>query len=143
MKIIFDYNRTLFNPDTDSLYQGVVPLLESLSADHMIFLVSKKVAGRNDRLDTLNIKQYFQNIVFVDQKTKEVFQDIVGDETEVIVVGDRVQEEISIGNQLGFTTIWVRQGKFSTELPAESGMQPTHSIKTIDELSTIIPLYEK
>ena len=29
---------------------------------------------------------------------------------DVIVIGDRVRGEISIGNELNYTTVWIKQG---------------------------------
>ena len=41
MKIIFDYNRTIFDPETDDLYQGVFELISDLSKKYELYLVSE------------------------------------------------------------------------------------------------------
>jgi len=40
MKILFDYNRTLFNPDTNSVYPDVFLVLKTLSLKHELFLIT-------------------------------------------------------------------------------------------------------
>ncbi|MEY3783946.1 MAG: hypothetical protein RLZZ230_268 [Candidatus Parcubacteria bacterium] len=143
MKIIFDYNRTLLNPETDSLYQGTFELLKKLSPKNELYLVSKNEPGRRERLEELNIAQFFNKINFVDKKTTALFKELVGDSSEVIVIGDRVKEEISIGNQLGMITIWVQQGKFASELPTNKQERPRYIVKNIESLSDLIAKYEK
>ena len=137
MKIILDYNRTLFNPEADRLYEGVRGVLKGLSRENELLLISMNEPGRNERLKELGIKNYFQKIVFVENKTKEIFESLSQGLKDVVVVGDRVRSEISLGRQLGFTTIWVRQGKFSGELPEESS-EPDFIINDIRELQDII-----
>jgi predicted HAD superfamily phosphohydrolase YqeG len=143
MKILLDYNRTLFNPDSDSLYQGVVGLLQDLSVRNELFLISKNEPGRADALEKLGIKKYFTSVSFVEEKTPALFKELAQGSTEVVVVGDRVRGEISLGNQLGFVTVWVKQGRFANELPATAIEQPIHTLGSVIELRRIISTYEK
>jgi FMN phosphatase YigB (HAD superfamily) len=143
MKIIFDYNRTLYNPETNSLYFGVIKLLQDLSKNHELFLISKNEPGREDGLEKQGIKKYFKKISFVDEKTTDLFKELVQGDKNSFVIGDRVREEIFVGNQLGFITIWVQQGKFAVELPENLNQEPNYIVKSIDEIKNIISKYEK
>lgn len=142
MKIIFDYNRTLYNPETASLYRGVVSLLKNLSQENELFLISKKEEGRAARLQELGIAQYFQKITFVENKTTATFLALTGTTSNVLVVGDRIRGEIQLGNQLGFTTVWLKRGKFATELPEKPEEKPDYTITRITALASIITRYE-
>jgi FMN phosphatase YigB (HAD superfamily) len=142
MKIIFDYNRTIFNPETDTLYGGVLELLKDLSVNHNLVLISKDEAGRDVKLKDLGIDGYFENKIFVKEKTVEVFKKLIENNEKVLVIGDRVRGEISIGNQLGFITVWIKQGKFANELPQNQNEIPNHEIDEIKQLSEIIKIYE-
>lgn len=137
MKIIFDYNRTLFDPETGALYPGVPGLLKVLSKQYDLFLISKNEPGRKEKFEKMNIKKYFQKVVFVEKKTKQLFEDLSNNSRDVFVVGDRVREEILLGNILGFITIWVKQGKFACELPIKE-QTPQYTIKNIQELQNIL-----
>ncbi len=143
MKIIFDYNRTIFDPETDNLYLGVLELLQKLSAKYELFLISRNEPERKRRFEELNIKNYFQKILFVNGKSRKVFEGISGDTKNVIVVGDSISDEIKIGNQLGFVTIHLKKGKFSTEIPKNKYEFAKFEITDINELESIILSYEK
>ena len=143
MKIIFDYNRTIFDPETDNLYLGVLPLLQTLSTKYELFLISRNEPTRKKRLEECNIKNYFQKILFVDKKSKRVFAEIAGDEKKVIVIGDSISDEIKIGNQLGYFTIRLKQGKFATAIPKDKDEIAKFEITEINELEKIILQYEK
>lgn len=143
MKIIFDYNRTIFDPDTDNLYSGVLELFKKISIKHGLFLISRNEPSRKDRLEKLNIKKYFQKVLFVNEKSKHLFKEITGDTKNVIVVGDSISDEIKIGNQLGFITVRLKKGKFATEIPKNKNEFAKFEITDINELETIILNYEK
>jgi ribonucleotide monophosphatase NagD (HAD superfamily) len=142
MKIIFDYNRTIFNPDTQELYSDVFELLDGLSDKHDLFLISKKEAGRNEILEKFGINKFFKKIIFTDNKSVETFQEIIGTDKSAIVVGDRVQGEITIGNELGLITVLVKQGKFSSVVPINEIQKPKYTINNISELKETIKQYE-
>ncbi len=143
MKIIFDYNRTLFDPDTANVYSGVLELLKKLSAQYELFLVSRNEPARKEKFETLGIKKYFQKIFFIDEKSKKVFTEIAGDTKKVIVVGDRIGDEIKIGNQLGFLTVRLKRGKFAMEIPKEKDEFACFEIMDMSELVNIILDYDK
>lgn len=143
MKIIFDYNRTLFDPETDALYAGVIELLKKLSEQNELSLISRNDPSHENRLQELGIRGYFKEIAFVEEKTTQIFKKLADGEQNIIVIGDRIKEEISLGNQLGFITIWIRQGKFSEESPANEEENPRYTVDGIEGLQNIISKYEK
>src|ERR1700752_4450596 len=112
MKIIFDYNRTIYNPETKSLYPGVSDLLANLAAQHDLYLVTQKEPGGDDFLLELGIKPHFTEVFFVKEKTVDLFQKIAPSTEKVVVVGDRVRNELAVGKRAGFSTVWVRQGTY-------------------------------
>lgn len=142
MKIILDYNRTVFDPETNQLFPGVYELLTNLSQNHTLFLVSMNEPERRDRLEALGINKFFSKTIFVNEKTEEVFMKLVGGSIDVVVAGDRVADEIRIGNMLGFVTVWVQQGKFGKEGPRIKQEEPTYTINKITDLVKILSQYE-
>lgn len=143
MKIIFDYNRTVYDPDTEQLFPGVLEMLENLEKDHELFLISMNELGRKDALSKLGINRYFNRVTFVDEKTEEAFVSLVKNISDTMVVGDRTADEIRIGNALGCVTVWVRQGKFGKEMPLSKQEEPNFIIDKITDLKKIISKYEK
>lgn len=143
MKIIFDYNRTLYNPENKSLYKDSADLLEKLSKQHDLFLISKKEQGREQKIEALGIKDFFKKIVFVKTKTTTIFRELCLDDTNCLVVGDRVRSEIVVGNRCGLITVWLKQGVFSKEIPKTLEEEPKHEISNLKELENIIAIYDK
>lgn len=143
MKIIFDYNRTLFDPDIDDIYPGVFQMLEMLSEDYELFLITRNEPSRRSRFEQLNIERFFKKILFVDEKTEDDFLSMVGKSKNVFVVGDSVSDEIKIGNTLGLVTVRVKQGKFAAELPTSFQEEAKISINKITELTKVLKAYEK
>lgn len=143
MKIIFDYNRTLFNPELNELYPGARELLRRLHARHELFLVSRFEQERITQLETLDIRQYFQDVAFVPDKTEEIFIGLVGTALDVMVIGDSITDEIRIGNILGYVTIRIQQGKFSGQVPASKEQTAKHCISSLEEIEPLLKHYEK
>lgn len=143
MKIIFDYNRTIFDPETDKLFPGVLDLLRELSKKNELFLVSRNEPERKKRLKELDIGGFFRRVLFVGEKSMDVFREIAGDARDVIVVGDSIGDEIKIGNQLGFITVRLKRGRFAGEIPKSADEAPKFEISEINELENIISTYGK
>ena len=142
MKIIFDYNRTIFNPDTSTLYDGVLGVLQKLSINNELFLISKNEPNRKNTIKKLNINNYFKKIILVEEKTTDIFYGLTDGDKEVFVIGDRIKGEISIGNLLGFKTIWIKQGKFLNDTYKNKYEKPDYIIYDIRQLLEIFKKYE-
>jgi phosphoglycolate phosphatase-like HAD superfamily hydrolase len=142
MTIIFDYNRTLFDPNTDALYPGVKDMLYEIKNKHQLFLVSRLEASRQNKLEQLGIASYFVQTYFTPEKTEALFSSIPTNSLPVLVVGDSIADEITIGNRLGHITVQVQQGLFANAKPKNDMEKATHTIKNITEIVSIISQYE-
>ena len=143
MKIIFDYNRTLYDPETKSFYPGAVALVSALALKHELYLISRREPERANYLEQSGLKELFTDIAFVEEKTVALFQRFAGGDKNTVVIGDRVTEEITIGNRLGLRTVWLKQGKFAAELPGNATEMPTETINCLADISALISQYEK
>ena len=142
MKIIIDYNRTLFDPETRDLYPGAFTLLEQLAVRHDLYLVSKNEPGRSTRLEQLGISRFFKQTYFVEEKTPDLFVSIL-ENAQGFVIGDKLNSEIAAGNAANCVTIRVCQGKYALELAQNSGQQPTHTVLSLVEVPEIVKRYEQ
>lgn len=94
-------------------------------------LIGKGGEDMQQEVDRLGVKKYFQHIIFAKgDKDPQVFIPFISKNNpkETILIGDRVRSELLIGNQLGATTIWVKQGKFAAEEPEVEEQQPTYTV---------------
>ncbi len=149
--IIFDWGRTLHDPETDTLYSGVPEMISECSKKYTLVLVSLAKSdspeGRRKKIEESGISGYFKEIL-VDSDDKDalyerVIVDIRVAPDKVAIVDDRVIRGIAWGNKKGAVTVWFRNGKFSEELPNERTGRPTFTVSTIGEMKDLFLRLEK
>lgn len=140
--VIFDWKRTLYDPDRKKLIEGAIELLEFItSKDIPMILIGKGGEDMQQEVDQLGVRKYFKHIIFAEgEKDPQVFKDHISKDypKATILIGDRVRSELEIGKKLGATTIWVKQGKFGTELPENSNQEPDYIVDSLAECLNVI-----
>lgn len=144
--IIFDWGRTLHDPESNSLFNGVRELLERLSKDYALALVSLAKSDdpetRRRKIEESGIAKYFKSILVGGEDKNEMYEKVLtilnNEPKDLIVVDDRVFQGIAWGNQKGAMTVWLRNRKFADELPTQETGNPTYTINDIKELVAII-----
>ena len=132
--ILWDFSGTIYDFREEKLVKGIDTILPKLStyANHIIS------TGTNDRisiLDRYNIKQFFSSLLFVPRKNIDLYKPFPKDS---IVIGDRIRREITFGNELGMTTIWLKRGFFADEAPEKKEEQPDHIITALEQIGQIL-----
>lgn len=140
--IIFDFNRTLYDPAKGTLISGAKSVLRNLGRrGYDMYLLSITTPSRSAVIDSLGISSYFKKIALVERKTKKNLREFLGKEIfsgPTWIVGDRVRSEIGLGKAMGFRTIWFRQGKFANELPRSPEEVPDHTVNSLYEILKIV-----
>ena len=147
--IIFDWGRTLYDPEREMLYTDTKPTLECLQSKGyttaIVTLATKGPEIIKERLKIIaqeDLEQYFVSIKFdmtdKDKMYAETLQELEVEPSDVTIVDDRVIRGIAWGNRHGCTTIWVRQGKFAREFPTAATGEPDHIIQSLGSLMTIL-----
>ncbi len=140
--IIFDWKRTLYNPDDGTLINGTKEILESLQHYNIsLILIGKGGSEMYAEVKRLGVEQYFSNIVFQEgAKEDSLFKPYISkeDPSTTLIVGDRVRSEIMVGKSLGATTVWFRQGKFSGEEPENDNQKPDYIITALIEVAGLL-----
>ena len=142
--ILFDFNKTLYDPELDAIIDDADMILQKLKNDgYQLCLISKlsqkSYDSRAEQISQLGLDRYFIDIQIIEgNKTEEHFQRCVRimslNPSEIAVVGDRIREEITLGNRLGMRTIWYKNGKFSEESPQSHDEKPQHTITSLKEI---------
>lgn len=142
---IFDYGRTLHDPDTDQLFPQVTSILEHLREHHVkLALVSRgqDVTQRRKDITRLGLDNFFDVVDVVAQSSAKEFDKILERLNVVanrsVVIGDRIRSEIVEGNRVGAATIWFKQGKFRDEVPETLKETPNYTITSLDELLPVL-----
>lgn len=141
--VIFDFNRTIYDPDTKDLLPGARELLEALYARHVpLYLISKGDESRPQLLQELDLAKFFRDMLFVERKDPALFLELArranAHPRNTYVVGDYLHKEIRSGNQSGMRTIWLKYGKFSQMEPEVEADQPWQIVNTMEEVLPLI-----
>lgn len=142
---IFDWKRTLYNPENQDLIEGSEEVLQHLGSSGIkLFLVGKDPTGdMPDEIDRLGVTDYFTEINLVtNNKTLNDIGRFIDPKhpDRALIIGDRVRSEIEIGNRLGSQTVWIKNGKFAYESPETETQIPNYTLTTIAELP---PLFDE
>ncbi|PIQ28641.1 hypothetical protein COW36_12285 [bacterium (Candidatus Blackallbacteria) CG17_big_fil_post_rev_8_21_14_2_50_48_46] len=140
---------TYFNPHLTELdlFPGTRALLENWAQNYALFLVTSGYEKTQKRkVELLKIAPFFQGIHFVDIKDKngkykafyELQTSLGGENHEFAVIGDRINNEIVAGNQLGMTTVWIRHGECAHILPQNKLEEPDFTLNHVRELPEIL-----
>ena len=138
---IFDFNRTLFDPKTNRLMPGCLNVLRKIKKNKgNKILISQAMPGRIKLISKLGLIKYFTKVYITHEKSKKLMSKIINkfSARNCYVIGDRIKKEIKLGNQLGCTTIWLKLGLFSSELPADKTEQPDYIITELEQLLNIL-----
>jgi predicted HAD superfamily phosphohydrolase YqeG len=135
--MIIDYNRTLYDPDNDCLVPGAFDLIQELfqRSFHLV-LVSKKEEGRENRLAQLGIEPFFREILFVEEKSEQLFKAIRARYPGQFcyVLGDYLYQEIRAGNLAGAATIQFKSGKFADCKPEDLSDIPDVIVERLEDV---------
>lgn len=143
---IFDYGRTLHDPEMDRLYpesRKVLGQLKEMGLKLGLVSRGKNIERRYQDFKRFDLESYFELIQVVGQEGKKEFEPFIDDLgikdcSKVAIVGDRVKSEILEGNKLGCITIWLRRGKFRDELAENIDEEPDFIIYSLTEIVPIL-----
>lgn len=142
--IILDFNRTLYDPDTKTLFEGVLDFLETYSKSYVLAIIGKGDEKRIRLINELNIKHFFKYIVVKEEKEMSDFLRCMNKlgfgPKETWSIGDRIKKEIVMSNKVNIQTIWFKKGKFASEVPMGEEEKPDFTVTSFREINKIIPL---
>lgn len=128
-------------------FPGVVPALIELEEDFKLGIVSNGIAVKQwEKLVGLGIHHFFDVIVTseevgVEKPGREIF--LRGSEklgvkaSECIMVGDRIDVDISGAKAAGMKTVWIKRG-LNAGAPPKSKERPDHTAESFFELLPLI-----
>lgn len=141
--VVFDFNGTLYDPETKMMLPGAIELLNTLRSKSVpLYLVSRAEEGHLGILEDLGIKDFFTDYFFVERKDSTLFFEILKQANlhpkEIYVIGDHLHKEIRCGNQCGMRTIWLKSGKFSDLEPAIIADIPWQTVNNMSDVLDLI-----
>jgi len=109
--IIFDFYKTIYDPETNEFYPGTELLLEKLNINNALALVTTESTERVALLMKLDVKKYFLEVVLCNGKRAKCYSDLADalnkSNNDILIIGDRDDEELRIAKQLNIAFIKV------------------------------------
>ena len=142
---------TYWNSDFDELkiYPEGFELLESIKNNFKNILITQGTSmQQNKKIDSLKIRDYFDHILIpkIGEKKNcflELLKNLNINPEEILVVGDRIDNEIKIGNELGMKTVRLVRGKYRFLEPRTQNENPDFQIKNLKGLFNLLNLQKK
>ena len=136
------------NPEFNELliYSDTNEVLGKLKGNYKLILVSQgSKDSQNKRIDALGIRDYFDEIYLSERgKKQEIFNQILDnlrlDANQILVVGDRIDGELKIANELGMQTCRITKGKYKILEPRFKNEEPDFTINTLRGLYGVLNL---
>lgn len=141
---------TRASPDPLKIEPAVKAMLRELAERYDTYLVTTgRTEFQNRKLDLLGIRELFKGIAVLasgSEETKESWMaSLMRDRyhpQSVIVVGNRLDNEIKAGNRLGMITVWVKYGEGSGLSPSDDTGEPDYIISDIKEFPELLSKIE-
>lgn len=146
--IIFDYGRTIYDPETGQLFPGTTNVFDELIARKirlgLVTIAETTTEERYADLVRLGIENFFGAVqIFGRREEKDftkVLEQLKTEAARTMVVGDNLRKEITLGNRIGAYTVWTKQRLFGLYTPKNQLETPRAVIDTIQEL---VPLVDR
>jgi HAD superfamily hydrolase (TIGR01549 family) len=131
----------------EALFPGILPLLAELQRHYLLAIVANQPAGFQKRTDRLGLTPYFACIIGSDDVGLEKPDPRIFKLAEArlaipfaqsVMIGDRLENDITPAKKLGMQTIWVRQGFAHFQEPRGANEIPTAVIETLMELHDLL-----
>lgn len=141
--IIFDWVGTLYERGR-GLFPYSEQVLKELHPRYKLAVISKAVSDNVEtRLQQIKELEKYLEVIIVDiDKTPEQFikcmRKLRVKPENTLVIDDRTDRGIMIGNRLGCQTAWIQEGEYAHKLPNEKTKEPTYRINSIEDLLYIL-----
>ncbi len=140
---------TYFNPQIGELkaFPGVPEMLADLQQDfHLFLLTSGYPEPQAQKVNALGISAFFKQIYYASidepaakkQALEQIAQDYDYAFSEIMVIGDRINNEILWGNHLGCVTVWIQQGECAGIVPESPEEKPHRQVSSVTDLPQIL-----
>lgn len=139
------------SPDRLQIKPTVKDMLCELAKRYDTFLLTTgRTDFQNRKLDNMDIRPLFKEVIVLASRSEETKERWLASLIErgynsqaIVVVGNRLDNEIKAGHRLGMMTVWMKYGEGSGLVPCADTGQPDYVIYDIAEFPEVLALIEK
>ena len=145
-----EYGLTLpkWNSDLESLYPNVNLVLDALkSKGYKLGIIANQAPGTKERLERYGILHFFDVVVAsaeegVSKPDRRIFEIALRRANclpeEAVMIGDRLDNDISPAKALGMKTVWVMQGLGQYYAVRSEAERPDGTVSSAEQLLEIL-----
>ncbi|MBQ3416900.1 MAG: HAD family hydrolase [Ruminococcus sp.] len=136
-----------WNSEDEYVYPESEEVLRELSKRYQIGIIANQNSGSEERLEKLGLLRYIDLVVAsaeegVAKPDLRIFQIALKRANckpeEAVMVGDRIDNDIIPANEIGMTTVWIKQGFGGLSKPKKPIEQPDYIIYNLNELLKLL-----
>lgn len=150
--IIWDWARTLFDREDNQEFSEAEEVLQYCQSkgyrQAVVSLLTQAnspgttLKDREEEIASSPLRKYFEMALATDTSKDAAFDQVVKyfgmPRDQVLIIDDRTQRGIKYANKNGHPSIWLKRGKFASELPDDETGQPDYIIHDLKELYDIL-----
>ncbi len=134
-------------PDGEKVYPEAADVLRQLKKHYRLGLLANQVAGTFERLRHFGIADFFDVVVASsdyklakpDLRLFEIAaQKAQCSPNQIVMVGDRLDNDILPAKAMGWKTIWIKQGFGAAQSPVDKTDTPDFAVSSLWEIPAIL-----
>lgn len=137
---------TPYYADKEKLYPDVISTLEKLRMKYKIGVIANQPSITYERLEKDGLIRYFDICLLsetegLEKPDREIFMRALEQADcrpeDAVMIGDRLDNDIFPAKEIGFKTIWLRQGISCKQEPVTDDYVPDWEVSSFNELLDI------
>ena len=133
--------------DKEKVYPDVISTLERLSLKYNIGVIANQPSETQDRLEKDGLDRFFDICLLsetegLEKPDRKIFLRALEQADcrpeDAVMIGDRLDNDIFPAKEIGFKTIWLRQGISCEQEPINNNYVPDVEVSSFKELLEIL-----
>ena len=138
-----------WHKEAEKLYPDTEECLKRLKPNYKIGVIANQSLGTKDRLEAFGILKYIDLVIASaeegvskpDLKIFKIALERAGCRPEnAVMVGDRLDNDITPANALGMISVWIKQGNSRYGTPQTAAEQPDYTVNSLTEVCDLFRL---
>lgn len=132
-----------YKSELEIMYDDARNVLETLSKKFRLGIIANQSGDLSARLYSFGIDKYFSTVISssdygIGKPDKRLFT-IALEKSGIkahnaVMIGDRLDNDILPANELGFTTVHIKQGFAKNQIPPTDSYKPTYEVNNLTEI---------
>ena len=143
---VYGLNKIPWNSDDEIVYPEAEECLRELSKRYKIGIIANQNPGSRERLEKMGLLKYIDLVVAsaeegVAKPDLRIFRIALEradcKPEEVVMIGDRIDNDIIPAKKIGMKTVWIKQGFGKYYKPNSAEDKPDQTINTLNEVTDL------